>query len=470
MTIIKNIILFLGLSLCVQLGALGQGNDYKKFVDTVKSLYSDSLTFNDASLNINGVELANSPVGIAFAYFNAKNNKRYILINYQYLFRKIWQDPSLSHKNNVLKVILAHEWSHHYLGHTFQKLSVINERNADILAGRILAEDGNLDIENDPSVIQFFKTLPSSQHHLPAKMRLDLLEKGNLTHMLIKKNLNELKKDINTEAEKSLKNKKKQLGFLKLSEVKLVVDSLELAQKQLLFGIANDRANLFEKIQEKDSTRKMTDWFITNFTDFSRVIRFKETLPSNDTIINNIKQEVLPNLLEVNLRYKIILDSLKSKANTSISKIKSDYTSKIDSLTSTQFISDTSPLLEALYNKWYTSMWSLRPPDSINILRTLAVSLPDTNTVLTYKLNGGIIIKIILTEKKASKPILMKIGEVNYQYTLLKNNENGYPYYFKTHEGEIFYLDTNYQLWCKTLAARSIQDKLFLQRYEPQTF
>jgi hypothetical protein len=469
MTKIIKLSLIVYLSLLVQFGALGQGNEYKKFVETVNALYSDSLTFNDAALNINGVELANSLVGVAFAYFNSKNNKRYILINYQYLFRTIWQDSSLINRNNVLKVILAHEWSHHYLGHTFQKLSVINERNADILTGRILAEDGNLDIENDPSVIQFFKAIPLNQHHLPAKMRLDLLEKGNLTHMLIKKDLDELKRDVNTEADQRLLNKKKQLEFLKLSEIKLVNDSLKLAQKQLLFGIANDRANLFKKIQEKDSVRKMTEWFITNFTDHSRVIRFKDILPSNDSLVNIIKEEILPDLSEINLRYKVILDTLDLRANTSISKIVTVYSIKIGSLRRNQFITDTSPFVESLYNKWYTrSLFSKSSqPD---ILNTLVQSLPDTNRRLIYILNGDIKINIDFTEKKVEKPILMKIGRIEYQYILLKNSDDKYPYYFKTREGEIFYLDRYYHLWSKTLAARSIQDKLFLQRYEPKTF
>ncbi len=456
------------LSLLVQFGALGQGNEYKEFVKTVNALYSDSLTFNDATLNINGVELANSPVGVAFAYFNAKNNKRYILINYQYLFRTIWQDASLTNKNNVLKVILAHEWSHHYLGHTFQKLSVINERNADILAGRILAEDGNLDIENDPSVIQFFKTLPLNQHHLPVITRLDLLEKGNLTHILIKKDLDKLKRDVIAEAEKRLLKKKKQLEFLKLSEIKLVNDSLKLSQKQLLFGIANDRANLFKKIQEKDSVREMTEWFIANFIDHSRVIRFKNTLPSNDSLVNNIKQEILPDLSEINLRYKVILDTLDLKANSSLSKIEAAYSIKIGSLRTNQFITDTSPFVESLYNKWYTTSSLLNT--TLPELKTLAVPLSKSNTnkMLTYKLNGDIIINIDFTEKKPDKPILMKIGRIEYQYTLLKNSDDKFPYYFKTREGEIFYLDRYYHLWSKTLAARSIQDKLFLQRYEDQ--
>jgi hypothetical protein len=178
---------------------------FQIFKLTVDTIYND-LSLNDASLTLSKIALANYPSGVAFAHFYQKTNTRYILVNYGFLFNDIWTNEKyIRTRSDVIRGLLAHEWAHHYLGHTFEKASILNERNADIMAGRILSESGVTDVT---AIVQLLENLPKSPHHLATEARLDLLNKGNRTSKVIHSDLKTLCHDVGKDAGRERDKKK----------------------------------------------------------------------------------------------------------------------------------------------------------------------------------------------------------------------------------------------------------------------
>jgi hypothetical protein len=176
----------------------GQGAGYGKLKNKVDSLYSH-LTFSGVDFEVTGIKLKSVPFGLSFAKYDPKINQRVVLFNYNYFYEKYWLavKDTLKRQQDVLDMVsgvLAHEWAHHYMGHTFGRNSIINERDADILAGRVMYEN-LIDDPNKVNIkdkliqsslsIEVLENAPQNVYHLSAGTRQGLIRKGFNTGLVL---------------------------------------------------------------------------------------------------------------------------------------------------------------------------------------------------------------------------------------------------------------------------------------------
>ena len=163
----------------------------------VDSVYNN-LTFSGVDFPVTGIKLHRVPYGIAFARFEPKINQRTVLFNYAYFYEKYWKaakaDSTRHNIRDMISGVLAHEWAHHYMGHTFERNTIIKERDADIMAGRVMYENLINDPVNDNIglnlkrsllTIKVLENAPQSAYHLSANAREGLIRKGFITGLII---------------------------------------------------------------------------------------------------------------------------------------------------------------------------------------------------------------------------------------------------------------------------------------------
>jgi hypothetical protein len=442
-----------------------QQTPFQEFVVAVDEIY-DNLTLNDASLTISKVNLINFSSGVAFAHFDRRNNKRLILINYSYLYNNVWiQKDFQSTRDDIIRGILAHEWAHHYLGHTFERASVLNERNADIMAGRVLAESRAMNVT---AMTQILQNLSKSPHHLDWFARRDLMDKGKHTHELIHTTIEKLWEKIENDAATVEKKKKlKDYQALLDNRKKIIDDSLIFERGTLVKRLSSDLLNLFDKIKTKDTIHKnISDWLEIDTITTPPIIRFSNRLPSNSHV-DSVKSFVKKDLENDNALIQAKHNALITQTNVSKAALDLIYGTEIKKLSSLLYYNenDTTNTKESFYNKWY---FIERPLKEHNEYVEVFTKFESSKMKFNYKLKGGVLIDIDIDLLKAWISIAGQKQEYLLKVHLGKDKkiDPDFPYYFETIENETFYLDKSRQLWNKTIAARSLNDKIFLQKHE----
>lgn len=491
----------------------GTSKSYNFFLCRVDEIYN-KLVFNDTYIRENKVEIKKCSGGIAFAYFDRQRNKRFILLNYSNLFNKIWLQDSLKFevKENIIKGILAHEWAHHYLVHIFEKANIFNERNADILAGRILAQN---DVpESTPDYLgKLFKRNKDSQH-LPSDIRMFLMTKGFLTEKILSlKDCQAYDKSI----QKILDSAKNSLITIEINSLKRILDLQYKVKKDS--SIKNTKnllqVNLENKFKEvllqdsllvKDSLLKV---FSHANQPFRLTLKEDSTEFKIDTVFISIK-EIIKSALKnrsdslfaisfKNNSYK--LDSAYKVANkiTNVSSLKNEEKEiiRIKSFAIKQQFSDlkvaellvngnnfttsgnNNTILEILYDKYYIDTKFKTLGIKLNgncneqnlifkkAMETFSkVNPPDNSGLFTYRLKAVTnIIKFDKNKKALTiNNITYGICPIDNRYKKCPESDIFFPYIFSTKEGNYF-IDKNNFLWTETIGAVSLDDKIFLQRF-----
>jgi len=464
---IGRVVALLLIVICSEVQA--QKSEYVNFVDQINSIYT-SMTFNHALLGINNIELVNYPSGIAFAYYNPLNNRRMILINYRYLYQKVWKnDKFQSTRIPVLKGLIAHEWAHHYLHHTFQKFDPINERNADILSGRILNENMREDSLNSlTSIVSLYEGKATGRQHLGADARRELIIKGIRTDQIINLDPSKLCETLKEKAEiecmaasKNLEEKIKncqQIGIYQNKEKVRVQNTIDL-----------DIALSNQYLQLVDSSHLKDKFFIIKNSDTeNRTIEYVQVNKFLDSVatINKSKFDAIMNKFNSILKEKLIQDSIRIINDRSICI---DLKNKLDSINIDDFRNTDSPSVEAMYNLWYIKNYKtgVKPDECIKKIAQTKTII-DTNSVLKYRLYGDIKLAIDFGSNIKNKQVTYQ-GGLNQEiqtHNLAASKDSKFLYYFKIKDGEIFYIDNYYHLWSQTIAAYPIQDKIFLQTHD----
>ena len=470
-----------------------QNKAFKDFVSTVDSVYSD-LTFNDVSLKDIRVDLKNHPNGIAFAYESPKNGKKSILINYQYLFKKVWQNDKYKYFTDstndkkkrtdiripIIKGILTHEWTHHFLNHNLLSPSILNERNADILSGRIMKEDI---IQNGKgylidAVVELFGDLPNDRHHLPDTVRRNMIFKGVQTYEIIRANNDSLcsiaNRNNQSELDKAKRNKYSEYKRCYRNEIlKERKRIITFSKKELSESLLDLLNNSLTDTSLHTSPLSVSPFICTNLDiDSVLSISYKGVNKTVDSIEVSLK-----NRLKIDSVIKIVQDTLNKNLIKSVN-INFPNCEKIfeamKKITSEQFESDNSTVVESLYNRFYFDVKNCNCKSRIDKLRN--PSLPDEQKdVLFYKLNGGLLIEIDLKNLKKGKAVTVifnnKVKKGADFLAFKDDSKDGMLFkgYFEIMEGnkhlDKFFLDKNFHLWTETIAAKSIQNKLFLEHF-----
>jgi hypothetical protein len=467
-----------------------QNKAFKDFVSTVDSIYSN-LTFNDVSLKDIRVDLKNHNNGVAFAYENPKNGKKYILINYQYLFRKVWQNDKYKDfeveinkvkkrvdiRKPIIKGILTHEWTHHFLNHSLRSPSILNERNADILSGRIMQEDIR---QNDneyliDAVVRLFSDLPKDKHHLIDTIRRNMIFKGRQTHEVIKANSDLLcksaEKDSQYELEKAKRNKYSVYEDCHKKEItnerkRLIIFSKNVLSETLLNLLNNRLADTSLHISPLSKSP-----FLSTNLDIDSVLTF--SYKNGNKTVDSIYVK-LKNSLKIDSVTKTVQELLNQKlmglVNIKFSKCQI-ILNEMNSLNINQFDNDSSTVVEALYNRIYIKQESHRCERIDKLMHPS--KLPSQRDIIFYKLNGGLYIEIELKKLLIGKAVSISNNNRPKKFfnflTFKDNDAKLFKGYFEVGENnkhpEKFYLDNNFHLWTETIAAKSIQNKLFLERF-----
>jgi hypothetical protein len=248
----------------------------------------------------------------------------------------------------------------------------------------------------------------------------------------------------------------------------MIKDSLELLKLKLNKKLRTDIDNLFGTIVSRDTIhKKSSDLFEIDTLNFQ--VNFRRDLVE-DSLIISIKPLLNPDLLKVNESAKHYIDSLRNAASTKEKESIYRYDNLISNLKIFDYISvnrpDTSSAIESIYNKWYT----MKEPDrGCNTLVSGFTAKEPKQNVFKYKLKGKISIRVTFAEDTKSGAAEIKYAELLNTYKIKKDTmdlRSKFPYSFETVESETFYLDKYYHLWNKTIAARSIDNKIFLQRHE----
>jgi hypothetical protein len=432
-----------------------------------------NLTFSGVDLQLSGVKMTTVPFGYAFAYFDKSNNNRWLLINEARLFNKYlsqYNASSLTDKDllkqqviNEARGLMAHEWSHHFLGHTFGKITRINERDADFMTGRILYEYFNyikptniLDsdaLSRSLAVTNLYDNAPTGSYHLPKDARSVLIQKGFATAWLLRwretySELNSLQKEI------------------KKLEIARVLDSLNYVYK-----IKEDSISQLGKIKwnlQIDSIFKETIFgnYTLIKTDDLEVKIIKLDSEGNKTDIDTLRNTI-ENLKNKYYDYRV--GKLKDLENEKEVKTKKVVKEIVD-----KNIITRSNMYEPLYNFFYLeskikNKKYKKNTIEYNVLSAYrnGVSESDiSNSTLNYKLQGGIVfnidigissVKILRDNKdyKAGKIVTAKQEDLSLG---LK-----YAFYF---DSVWYFLDSNYHLWTETKGAPFIRNRLFLQDFK----
>jgi hypothetical protein len=394
----------------------------KDFPKKVMSIYKN-MTFSGAELSLSNSILRDIQWGIAYAQFDKKNNKRYILLNLRYFFDE-WQKDSVKTKYQ-LEGVLAHEWAHHYLGHVFEKGNIIKERDADLVAGRILYELGTsneIDSIQEKRLTAAFEIIPEKgdPNHLQKEARIFLIFKGFWTGKVIadflKCGLNE--KEI-SKVDKLLKDLKNEFKTIQKRE------TLEIQ------SLVKRNQSAIQKIEQK----------IEMIEDSLSTLDSLGTLPSDSISF-----------------FKAKLNKVKEDLKTGTSKQQTHF--KEDSVSIVKkyerVSKDNELQTELIYNLLY-----LTDPNKIRN-ESLLNSYWKTDTIDTgiylYKLKGMCLKFNEKNQKVEFQSATRKVSDI-----AVKPTPSPFLYEFFV-DKSTFYIDQNYNLWTETMAAKPIKNKLFLEK------
>ncbi|RDB03668.1 hypothetical protein DVG78_22430 [Runella aurantiaca] len=384
--------------------------DLKSFSQKVVSIYKE-MTFSGVELSLSKVILRDVPVGIAFAHFDRRRNKRYILLNYRYFLNE-WKKDSTKTQYQ-LEGILAHEWAHHFLGHVFERGDIVKERDADLIAGRILYELGtssqNESIQEQrlTGALSILPDHPVDKKHLSKEARIFLVQKGFLTGEVIfdyqkNKNLDAIRESLQTKFRNIEKNKNEEITNL---ASKYKDDNLKI-EKQL------------------DSLQKLDTVNVLNVASIRQVLSKKR-----DSL----------QIAKTNL-----LTSYETESTTITQKYETSKNVELKN--------------ETIYNLLY-----LDNPNAImndDLLRPYGKDKSDAG-VYSYTLKGGI--KITFDENKFDK----NEKSVAYKDSIVAISATpaSWPFLYQFMvDRSTYYIDQYCNLWTETIAAKAIQNKLFLQK------
>lgn len=456
----------------------GQTTSLKEFADTIRQVYSN-MTFGGVDISVTGVELVNIPYGLSFAQYSRINNSRQILFNYRHFLNRHWSDEEDTKRRDSLRQVcydmvygvLAHEWAHHYLGHTFENNSVLKERNADILAGRILfehyhSEKKGIDTTNLKRSIRLLDALEdanASLYHLSKNDRKELIIKGYTTSWLIE-NSKELTEDTQLyKLDNELKGEK--------------LDSLSVKQDRIIRLSAQDNKSKFRKIALQIAAKYLSPRLFNSPEIASYINIIDSVIKSKISIFvtvdnNNFTQELI--------QFKEYYNNLAANDTTNILRYIEEERKKI----SDKIRNDINRRsLESLYNLLYfkkpfgKSTFESTPFVKKNLsdfvksdFELLSVNVYPFWYVLSY---GGIKFEIdyrganSLNNKQPNKLVTIYQKNTKRSISLKKSDsqkENGFLYYF-TADDDNYFIDRYYHLWTETIGAKAINNKIFLQRY-----
>jgi hypothetical protein len=474
------IVVLMNLCLCVSAVAQNEADSLEVFNNVIKKIYAE-MSFSGIDFDVTKITLKNYPVGIAFARYDKKSGKRQILINVQYLYQAYWKNKAKVSRDSTvykLKGLIAHEWSHHFMGHTFDKNSRQKEHDADILAGRILFNQfirpsssptakEIIDAEQKAGLISDWYDLEAlTTYHLARKARRDLLRKGFFTSLILHSDPLKRFRDTLIVATTLKRDSLKSLEYQITTTIKNVFDTVKLNFTTKLFRISQDTTLNLDTLCRRNIAKTPLKYSISANLSFSGDL-IKVTQPFGQACNDKINSVFIESNEE--FRKKITLNTGNLAATYNLVKnIPPLKFMKGSSFTSSELRSrfDT----EAYYNLYYINHVLYHD----DILET--IYLKDTNFAFgtipedfSFVLEGGIRIQI----KKSSG--LVKYFEDNkyvVEVPLLASNsphkeqgKNGFPYYFIIDSGK-YYIDGYGHLWIETLGASPIKNKLFLQHFE----
>ena len=469
--------------------------------ETIKDLYPEANLFDSLRNLITKRALSKS---IRKHYFEEELNK-------------LEKQNNITFREYLLKAVIAHEWAHHYLGHIFSKGSVLNERNADILMGRILSQN------KVPNVISSYLELLFSKNadtqHLDSKSRVFLISKGFLTEDILKiKNCNDIetliiksqrtlllieKNELRVDTTIEYNSKKKPFqtkdslkNFYKQEAVYTLLKEARKYTAELnpidLLAFEISRTPSSDIIIEDTKTNKLKinrDNIFNKFTDTTSKLGnpisqinpdvINVTLGKTDTLVSQRLNELVEAKLKVfdkgmdMAQSKNILNRIKKLNLEEILKTIADSSTTIrnealhSSIENPTVFTLTETLAEMLYSKYYINRDQCEQHNRL----IAAFKIPfDTTKKKEYKYKLKAIDKDIifdLTKKQLQLNNGIKYTAC-YHGKTIKNcpaKDPDFPYMFTTDEGNYF-IDKNYFLWTEILGAVSLRDKVFLQRFE----
>ncbi len=452
----------------------------KEFREEVRKTYTE-LTFSGVDLQVSGIKTRPIHFGYAFASFDNATYDRWLYINEVRLFQR-YQTALRDIRAGVpadtvaqlrrlrettfdeVRGLMAHEWAHHFLGHTFGAITRINERNADFLAGRILFEFYN---ENNPTtridsaqlrrslaVTNLFSAGSKGTYHLPSEARTVLIQKGFTTAWLLRRiqelptdptivnqlNNLELAGKIN-ELENNYKVKKDTL-VLKISRLKMEIDSMFKGLDSTMYCLEDSVGRL--EVVSQDGTP------ISPMPIDSLVVM---EIEKKSTMHFQFQMEVI----ELDYNYLRELDLLKKK----IPKTK---------------INTPDDQFEPLYNFFYINMHRQKNIKNINedLLKSVLNTFKnpsDENKVcflpIWFCLKGEVAFNILINENQVEVWEATVSRKVVLNFTSLTDLNLGFKYTFH-HDRTAYFLDENLNLWTETLGAPFLSNKIFLQKYSQQ--
>lgn len=386
----------------------------KDFPKKVMSIYKE-MTFSGVELPLQKVILRDIPVGIAFAHFDRKRNKRYILLNLRYFFGE-WQKDSTKTRYQ-LEGILAHEWAHHFLGHVFEKGDIIKERDADLIAGRILYELGtstDIDSIQDQRLTAALTILPADGDptHLHKEARTFLILKGFMTGKVIGILQKTDRKNLLTDLEKYFDN----AGKRKTAELR----NLTNKKKAIIDGIKQRIEFIEDSLSVLDTSRAI----------LSDTISF---------IKNKLGKQ------------KVELIQLAVNQAAQFTKDTTDIVEKYN-----KFNADNELQTEAIYNLLYVN-----EPQKIQnqkLLKSYWQSDTTDTGVYRYELRG----MTLFFDKNAQKVTFQEDKKTPIK---IESKPTTAPFLYQfVIDRSTFYIDHYCNLWTETIAAKQIKNKLFLEK------
>ena len=486
---------------------------FKVLQKQVKDIY-EGMTFSGLDLNVTGIPLINMPANVAFAQFDPKTNKRYILINYAFFLANYCNKDTgklLPDGVDIIKGLLSHEWAHHYMGHTFERNTIIKERNADIISGRIMYENitkyrpiGNKVNDNDLATALRVGTLFTrvGQFHSARNFRDIMMRKGFILGLIIdyKRDTNGPKLLFKELIETKTQEIQKGIDELKINYINrsIVEGNKELERQRELERLKRDSLNeLKHDMPIRTDSLNRPDSLIQNSSQTSTgdtvlSIPVSTTITSDSVFAQPVqglaikasKAASLPKLhLEKGKplmwpnttgypKYikKVVeheMNSFKKDLNSRFGKFFKEKILTIDSnlIWKTIKIDSITLETEAIYNIVYLDSikgeWNKKFGPIIKRLTANNLKI-DSTTNLVYKLHGDLnftlsgLNKIVTLTYNGQKAI--------HDSTQFKSDSAKflYAFYFPV-ERVRFFIDNNYNLWTETVGAKSLRNKLFLQ-------
>lgn len=475
------IVVLMNLCMCVFAVAQNEDNSLIAFDNEIKKIYAE-MSFSGIDFDVTKIALKSYPIGIAFARYDKKSGKRQILINVHYLYQTYWKNKTKVSRDSTiykLKGLIAHEWAHHFMGHTFDRNTRQKEHDADILAGRILFNQfirpassptakEIIEAEQKAGLISdWYDQEALTAYHLDRKARRDLLRKGFFTSLILHNDPLKRFRDTLIVATTLKRDSLKSLEYQITTTITSVFDTVKLNFTTKLFKISQDTTINLDTLCRRNIAKTPLKYSVSANLSFSGDL-IKVTQPLGQAC--NDKVNTVFNEANEEFKKKIIINAGNQIASYNIVKntpplqfvqigkkfTKNELRSRFDT--------------EAYYNLYYINH-VLYHDDSLE-----TIYLKDTNFAFgaipedfSFVLEGGIRIQINKTSG------LVKYFEDNkyvLEVPLLASNsphkeqgKNGFPYYFIIDSGK-YYIDGYGHLWVETLGASPIKNKLFLQHFE----